>query len=76
MAGKRTPGVRLSCANYFDLREAFRLDGKKGWLVAFCVRPLNANSRIDKWLVSDHLAMMKKQPSFVDGCCVLVARGF
>ena len=28
-----------TCNTYFDLREAHRLDRKKGWLVAFCVRP-------------------------------------
>ena len=38
MAGK--PGVQPgTCNTYFDLREAHRLDGKKSWLVAFCVRP-------------------------------------
>ena len=35
-----TAGVQPgTCNTYFDLREAFRLDRKKGWLVAFCVRP-------------------------------------
>jgi hypothetical protein len=39
MAGKGRQGGN-SCANYFDLREAFKLGMQgKGWLAAFCVHP-------------------------------------